>query len=73
MLERPAHDHGALALGDVAPEVLALGLGVANEVEEVVLQLEGEACVHAKRAKRLHLCVRPPPQMAPMESGEAAE
>ena len=58
VLECPAHDHGAFALRDVAPEVLALRLGVAHEVEKVVLQLEGKAGVHAKGAERIHLRVR---------------
>ena len=53
--DRPHGGHSALALGDVAPEVLALRLGVADEVEQVVLELEGEAGGHAEGAQGLDL------------------
>ena len=43
VLERPDHGERALALGDVAAEVLALRVGVAHEVEQVILKLEREA------------------------------
>ena len=58
MRERPDHKQRALALGDVAAEVLALGVGVADEVQKVVLQLEGEARRHAEAVERGELLGR---------------
>ena len=60
VLERPGDDHGALALGDVRAEVLALRLGVTHQVEQVILELEGKAGVHAKAPERLHLLIGAP-------------
>ena len=56
--EGPYHQQRALALGDVAAEVLALSLGVSDEVQEVVLQLEGKAGAHAKLVERAQLLGR---------------
>ena len=45
----------ALTLGDVGAEVLVGGLLGADQVEQVVLNLEGKARVQAKGAQRLNL------------------
>ena len=43
ILERGHRGEGTLSLGDVGAEVLALGIGVAHKVQEVVLHLEDNA------------------------------
>ena len=48
-------DEGALALCDIGAEVLVGGLFGADQVEQVVLNLEGKARVQAKGAQRLNL------------------
>ena len=53
--QRVHGNKGALALGDVAAEVLVIGLGLANEVEQVVLDLERQTGLHAKAAQGLDL------------------
>ena len=55
MSQRMHGDHSALALGDIAAEVLCRGFLAAHEVEEVVLELEGEAGRHAVCAQDLDL------------------
>ena len=45
----------ALALGDVAAEILLGGLLAADEVQQIVLNLESESCVETVRAQRLDL------------------
>lgn len=43
VLQGVHHNQRALALGDIAAEVLLLGLVGAHEVQQIVLDLEGEA------------------------------
>ena len=50
-------DKRALALGDVGAEVLVGGFLSADKVEQVVLNLKGEARVQAKGAQRFDLLI----------------
>ena len=55
VLEGADRDEGALALGDVGAEVLVLGGLVAEEVEQVVLDLERQSGVHAEGSQPFDL------------------
>ena len=54
VLQGVHHNQRALALGDIAAEVLLLGLVGAHEVQQIVLDLEGEARVQPVAAQGLH-------------------
>src|SRR5690606_13494562 len=51
-LHTEQRDHGRLADGGVAPEVLPGNLGIAGDVQKVVLDLEGEAQIGRVAAQR---------------------
>jgi hypothetical protein len=58
MLERMHGDERAFAFGDIAAEILALGLLAADEVEQVILDLEGETRLQPEGAQALDLLLR---------------
>ena len=64
-LPRDRDEHGALALAQVVAARLAGDLGVAEDAEQVVAQLVGDAEGQAEPAQRVELRRRSRPAMAP--------
>ena len=66
-------DERALALGDVAPEILFLSLSRSDQVEQVVLDLERKTRIEAERAQTLDDFLVRAPTIAPTARGTAPE